>query len=69
MAELLPEFTPALIGAIDKSAKGNWEWHDGTPWDYTNWGPGQPSINGTLTLMMGNYDNFKKGQWKTINSR
>ena len=60
MAELLPEFTPALIGAVDK---GNWKWSDGTPWDYTNWGPGQPSING-YTLMMGNYDNFTKGQWK-----
>ena len=64
LAELLPEFTPALIGAIDKSAKGNWEWHDGTPWDYTNWGPGQP--NGTSTLMMGNYDNYEKGQWKAV---
>jgi hypothetical protein len=23
-----------------------WQYPDGTPWDYTNWGPGQPDNQG-----------------------
>ena len=26
--------------------KVGWSWSDGTPWDYENWGPGQPSTDG-----------------------
>ena len=29
-----------------------WSWSDGTPWDYQNWEPGQPSGNGEECLSM-----------------
>jgi len=31
------------IGGTDKSNEGVWEWSDGSPWDYHNWGPTEPN--------------------------
>ena len=30
---------------------GTWSWSDGTPWDYENWEPGQPSGDGDCLNM------------------
>jgi hypothetical protein len=31
------------IGANDLASEGTWVWSDGTPWDYSNWLPGEPN--------------------------
>ena len=31
------------IGGSDKENEGVWRWSDGSPWNYTNWYPGQPN--------------------------
>ena len=38
--------------------KLGWSWSDGTPWDYQNWGPGEPSGDGEC---LENKD--KEGKW------
>ena len=44
LLSLLPSSsTRCWFGAHDGNDKGHWLWTDGTPLDYTNWGPGQPS--------------------------
>ena len=35
------------LGATDSKAVGQWEWEDGTAWDFTNWKTGQPNNGGT----------------------
>ena len=34
------------LGANDIASEGTWVWNDGTPWNYTNWYPGQPNNYG-----------------------
>ena len=40
----------------------NWEWSDGTPFDYTAWYPGEPnSHGGDKVCIMMDYDGKKNG--------
>ena len=34
------------IWLLGRKTGGQWQWDDGTPWDYQNWGPGSPSGDG-----------------------
>ncbi|XP_058615707.1 galactose-specific lectin nattectin-like [Onychostoma macrolepis] len=44
LLSLLPSpSTRCWFGTHDGNHKGQWLWTDGTPYDYTNWGPSQPS--------------------------
>jgi hypothetical protein len=40
----LPKAESILIGAVDEKADGNWKWDGDAPWEYTNWGKGQPDF-------------------------
>ena len=31
------------IGANDFNSEGDWEWSDGSTWDYSDWNPGNPN--------------------------
>uniref|UniRef100_A0A914W2W3 C-type lectin domain-containing protein n=1 Tax=Plectus sambesii TaxID=2011161 RepID=A0A914W2W3_9BILA len=33
------------IGGNDIAQNGNWTWEDGSSWEYSNWGPGQPDLS------------------------
>jgi len=35
-------FDGVWFGGNDIAEEGVWEWTDRTPWEFTNWGPGQP---------------------------
>jgi hypothetical protein len=39
---VIPQSASAWIGANDLASEGTFRWSDGTPWDYSNWLPGQP---------------------------
>ena len=49
------------IGA-SKNSDGDWAWSDGSGWNYTNWGSGEPS-SGNATLF--NWPGSFLGKWKT----
>ena len=34
---------PWIGGRRDPGNPDKWFWSDGTPWDYTNWAPGEPN--------------------------
>ena len=59
---------PAFIGGY-RDASSNWDWgmwFDQTPWNYTNWGTGQPSNrSGEFFLLMeGSYTKTNGQEWK-----
>ena len=43
--ELLPPRNKNIywIGLYEKGRDGQWEWTDGTPYEYDNWRPGEPN--------------------------
>ena len=52
---------PWIGGRRDPENHYNWEWSDGTPWDYTNWQPGEPNDAGGNEDCAGMLEN--QGQW------
>ncbi|XP_016141947.1 galactose-specific lectin nattectin-like [Sinocyclocheilus grahami] len=48
LLSLLPSSsTRCWIGAHDGEQEGQWVWSDGTPYDFTYWGSGEPNNLGT----------------------
>lgn len=60
-------FIPRSIwmGATDENVEGNWEWLDGTPWSWTNWGPGEPNNDPNASPMGEDYARMDilTGEW------
>ena len=56
------------VGGETKTwGSGIWSWIDGTPWSYTNWGPGEP-VN--MTGMGNEADGLELGNdyyWSSYN--
>ena len=46
ITSLLPDAGGYWIGGTDAASEGAWQWSDGTPWGYTNWGSGEPNNDG-----------------------
>ena len=66
LSKLKYEFGPAWIGGYHNGY--DWRWRDGTPWDYTNWGTGQPSNRTDESYLVMEYahtngQDWKNGQW------
>ena len=40
---------------------GTWSWSDGTPWDYENWAPGEPSGDGNCLEIR-----YEDGTWNDL---
>ncbi len=39
--------------------KGTWVWTDGSAWDYSDWGPGEPNnVNGENCLAIGEIEGY-----------
>ncbi|XP_013881144.1 ladderlectin [Austrofundulus limnaeus] len=38
--------TRSWVGGTDAAKEGEWTWSDGSPFTFTNWGPGQPNNSG-----------------------
>ena len=66
LSKLKYDFNPAWIGGYHDGY--DWNWRDGTPWDYTNWGTGQPSNRTDESYLVMEYahtngQDWKNGQW------
>ena len=55
---VIPQSAAPWIGATDAVSEGTWRWSDGTPWDYSNWLPGEPNN--------GDYGNCAHMNWASI---
>ena len=42
------------LGGTDEGTEGVWRWTDGSPWNYTNWRPGQPA---NISKVLGDEEN------------
>eukprot|EP00900_Chrysochromulina_parva_P013190 jgi/Chrpa1/21872/Chrysochromulina_OHIO_Genome00026121-RA len=43
---VVPRSTALWLGATDAASEGTWVWIDGTPFDFSNWYPGEPNNSG-----------------------
>ena len=50
------------IGASNNS-DGDWAWSDESQWNYTNWGPEEPSTGNNVVI---NWPGFNSGMWKSV---
>ena len=53
-----------LLGATDVDSEGNWKWHNGEEFTYTNWAPGSPN-GGNKQNWLYTHDNASsnRGKW------
>ena len=49
----------------DRDIEGTWKWLDGTPLDYTNWGPGYPHTDDTRDYLLKDF--WSDGGWLDYN--
>ena len=67
LADLKTAAYSAWIGGYKDLENNIWGlWTDGTPWSYTNWGPGQPSDTlgeEDFLVMQGTGTIWTNGQW------
>ncbi|XP_072307368.1 galactose-specific lectin nattectin-like [Eucyclogobius newberryi] len=57
--------TYTWLGGTDTVVEGKWQWSDGTAWDYTRWGPGEPNNKrGNEHFLMINYR--AAGLWNSV---
>ncbi len=58
------------LGATDEEKEGVWEWVTGEPWNYTNWGAGEPNncsgIENYLIYFTPSYP--RAGSWNDLGS-
>ena len=54
---------PWIGGRRDPENRDNWEWSDGTAWDYTYWYPGEPNDAGGNEDCAGIFESDNLGQW------
>ncbi|XP_054750997.2 macrophage mannose receptor 1-like [Lytechinus pictus] len=51
------------IGLHDRGTESGWEYEDGTPYDYRNWGPGEPNNSGNEDCVHLESYFYKVGTW------
>ncbi|XP_077993136.1 lymphocyte antigen 75-like [Glandiceps talaboti] len=56
------------IGLSDVGVVNTFRWTDGSPVDYQNWGPGQPSYHYTAQGVETTNNNYGAGQWRHVES-
>jgi methyl-accepting chemotaxis protein len=55
VAGIITDNRPVWLGASDSTVEGDWQWADGTPWNYSNWYSGGVVIaNGAAEAETGN---------------
>ena len=54
----------ALVGG-KKDSSGKWVWSDGSSWNFTNWGPGQPSNNNDNENYL-EMNTEEEGKWNDV---
>lgn len=51
------------LGATDKDDEGNWQWVDGSAWEFTHWMKGQPNDYTGTEDYLATYDD---GEWVDV---
>ncbi|MCP5528023.1 MAG: pre-peptidase C-terminal domain-containing protein [Verrucomicrobiales bacterium] len=63
--EFIGRFGSLWLGLTDRAQEGQWEWVDGSPVGYENWGDGEPSSNSNDYAYLGPSD----GRWYDSDGR
>ena len=50
------------MGGVDSDQDGIWEWTDGTPFDFTYWGSGEPAGGKEFMFL----DTFDDWRWHSV---